>query len=533
MQRTFLIVWCATLSCGAWNGAAAAEWPQFGYDVAHSSYNAAEKGYPTATGNTLVAAYGLGVMFPNSSFDSAPILLNAVSEARGRPPRQMLYLTTRDGRTIAVDVKDGAVLWSQKPTPGQFTSDIRAGVTGSPAADSARRYVYAFGLDGNVHKYDSYDGTETLTNGTTAGKTSGWPQIVTIKPQADKLGAAVAINTVSGGATYLYAVTNGNDGDEGDYQGHLTTVNLATSLQSVFNAACSNLAFHFVAYGETSGQGQNDCATVRDGIWGRPGAVYDPGTNRVFISTANGPFNANNGGWDWGDSVLALNPDGTGAGGGMPVDSYTPATYQYLEQGDLDLGSGSIAIVPPPPGTAPEYRHIAVQVGKDACVRLLNIADLSGQGGPAHVGGELSSQNLYPGNNSCGSASDVVIAQPAVWVNPADFSSWVYVAGKWAAVVAYKIVLNGAGKPSLVPQWTWQNPGSTSPVVANGVVYVASFNLTALDAVTGSKIWSDTSTPAGMHWASPIVVNSHIYIVDYGGKLKSYLLDGIFRNGYQ
>ena len=101
--------------------------------------------------------------------------------------------------------------------------------------------------------------------------------------------------------------------------------------------------------------------------------------------------------FNWGDSVLALNPDGTGSGGGMPVDSYTPTTFQNLQNTDADLGSESIAIVPPPPGTAAQYQHIAVQAGKDGCVRLINLADLSGQGAPAKTGGELDAKNLPGG----------------------------------------------------------------------------------------------------------------------------------------
>ncbi len=63
-----------------------------------------------------------------------------------------------------------------------------------------------------------------------------------------------------------------------------------------------------------------------------PDATYDAGTDRVYITTGNGLFNANTGGNNWGDSVLALKPDGTGAGGGLPVDSYTPTNYAALKR---------------------------------------------------------------------------------------------------------------------------------------------------------------------------------------------------------
>ena len=70
-------------------------------------------------------------------------------------------------------------------------------------------------------------------------------------------------------------------------------------------------------------------------------------------------YNASIGGLNWGDSVLALNPDGSGCGGGKPLDSYTPTTFQNLQNTDADLGSETIPIVPPPPGTAAQNQHNA------------------------------------------------------------------------------------------------------------------------------------------------------------------------------
>jgi hypothetical protein len=334
-------------------------------------------------------------------------------------------------------------------------------------------------------------------------------------------------------------VTDGYMGDGGDYQGHITAINLATGTQKVFNSLCSDKTIHFCKSG-TMGctVGTNDCASKQNGIWGRPGAIYDPGTDRVFITTGNGPYNASTGGLNWGDSVLALNPDGTGSGAGMPVDSYTPVTFQQLQNTDADLGSESIAIVPPPPGTAAQYLHIAVEAGKDGCVRLINLADLSGSGAPAHTGGELDAKDL-PGGSNCATGNDgpEIKPQPAVWVNPADSSSWIYVTSYGNGSAAYKITVT-AGKPSLSLQWT-ANSG-TSPVVANGTFYYMSGNhLVALDAATGTSLstgssWAATSF-SSQHWQSPIIVNGRLYLVNNAtpAQLWVFKLDGAFRSGFE
>lgn len=258
------------------------------------------------------------------------------------------------------------------------------------------------------------------------------------------------------------------------------------------------------------------------GIWGRPGAIYDAQTNRIFVATGNGLFDANmSGDYEWGDSVLSLNPDGTGSGLGMPVDSYTPSDYANLYGGDTDLGSTAPAILP---STSATFPHLAIQSGKDSCVRLINLDDMSGQGGPAHSGGEL---NAATSCSTDGMGGDVVFPQPAVWVNPADNSTWVYVTNG-DKINAY--TLDVSGTPSLSKMWT--GPGGTSAAIANGTVYyVSSSTIFGLDALTGTQVWS--AAIGGNKWQTPIVVNGHLYVADNGKKLWSFALDGIFKNGFE
>ena len=61
--------------------------------------------------------------------------------------------------------------------------------------------------------------------------------------------SALSIATASSGVTYLYVANGGYPGDAGDYQGHITAINLATGAQKVFNAACSDQTIHFVENG--------------------------------------------------------------------------------------------------------------------------------------------------------------------------------------------------------------------------------------------------------------------------------------------
>ncbi len=511
-----------SLVCAA--SASATNWLQFGYDQTSSSDNTAEPGYSTA-GNKL--AYS--VTIPSSS-DSTPIYLST---------ENLLFIVARNGTLLALNAANGTTAWSHPCVPPKSGFNYCTKLTtGAPAIDPGLQYVYAYGLDGNVHKYPVDGGTEITTG--------GWPELSTLKPDAEKGASGLSIAT-SGGVNYLYSVTNGYDGDGGDYQGHITTINLGTGAQYVFNTQCSNLLnIHFVENGTPQ---SNDCnlgtstnpggPSGRDGqesgIWGRPGAVYDAVTNQIYIATGNGLFNANtSGGYEWGDSVLRLNVDGTGSGGGMPVDSYTPVTYVSLDRYDTDVGSTAPAILP---STSTTYPHLAIQSGKDSCVRLINLDQMGSASGPGNVGTTGSELNAAT-SCSTDAVSGQVRTQPAVWVNPADGTTWFFIAAD-GGFYGYQLSITGTSVPTLkqpLSSALSSLPGGTSPVVANGTLYYVANNCSsctvyAVNATTGAVIWSDSS-PQNIHWESPIVVNGRLYLVDGNSTLWVYQLDGIFKNGF-
>lgn len=496
-MRNDLVLRSVVLIAGTLVGtisAQATDWLQFGFDPAHSGYNKPENGYPTL-GN--VALYN--VTLPDVA-DGAPAYLSGVATANGI--RDLLFLETKDGHVLAVDAATGATVWSHatKPSPPPIGQDY---TTSSPAVDPNRQYVYFYGLDGRAHKYAIGTGAETLTG--------GWPELATLKPDVEKGSSALAIATAKSGATYLYVTNGGYPGDAGDYQGHVTVIDLATGVQNVFNANCSNQTVHFV-----ESPGTPDCSQVQTAIWARPGVIYSAATDRVYMATGNGTFDANTGGHDWGDSVFALNANGTGSGGN-PIDSYTPTNFQTLDNTDADLGSTAPAILP---STIAGYPDLAVQGGKDQKLRLLNLDNLSNgaTAGPGHTGGELQLINVPQGG--------LVFAQPAVWVDSTG-TTWVFVStGNGVSGLTL-------GRNSATLTKMWQNTtGGSSPVIANGVLYYFSGAINALNPTTGAVLWSDSS-PGGVHWESPIVVNGRIYVTDEGGKLWAYALDGIFKNGFE
>lgn len=480
-------------ACCLGSSASAADWLQWGYDPSHGANNPDEATVGAANVAQLTRRYQI-TMPANSNV--APVLARAIQTPTGI--KDLLFVTAQNGRLTAYDAFDGAVVWSAGTTTSSpIITD------GSPAIDPDRQFVYGYGTDGKVHKYRIGDGVET-TDG-------GWPQVATLKPSVEKGASALAF-AISGGTTYLYAVNSGYVGDQGDYQGHLTAINLASGTQKVFNTLCSNIEIHMVLNGTP---GTTDCAERQNGIWARPGATYDAATDRVYITTGNGLFNAHTGGFHWGDSVLALKPDGGGRGAGLPMDSYTPTNYSQLDGSDIDLGSASLSILPVP--AASTVQHLGLQTGKDSKLRLIDLDDMSGTGAPGGVGGEIQ-------------LIDVPVSefwmktQPAVWVDRnGDGATWVFMANG-NGLSGLKLVLDAANKPYLQSTWT-QDADATSAIVANDVVYHAGSCsggncLYARNPHDGAVLWT-SPTIGSLKWQSPILVNGALYIAA-GTKLNRF-----------
>ncbi len=476
----------AAFACGA---AAAYDWPQFGFDAAHSGNDSRETVLSRANVASLDRVFS--VSLPEVA-DGAPVLAAAVPTSSGT--RDVVFVTTKAGRVVALDAETGATVWSTTPPSGpKYT-------TSSPALDPNRRFVYGYALDGFVHKYGIADGAET-----TGG---GWPELTTLKPDVEKGSPALSLATAAG-QTYLYMPNGGYPGDQGDYQGHVTAIRLSDGSQRVFNANCSDKTIHFAENGGAA----DDCPHVQSAVWARPGVVFDARTGRLYAVTGNGDFDGNAGGHDWGDTVFAISPDGSGAGGN-PLDTWTPANFQDLQAADLDLGSTAPALLPI--SDTRIVPALAVQSGKDAMLRLLDLSNLSGQGGPGHVGGEIQTVAVPQGG--------AVLTEPAVWTNPADGAVWVFVANG-AGVSGLQVVVDGSGHPTLVSRWTISTMGS-SPIVVNGMVFVAgSHRIAALDPTTGATLWSDAGI-GSIHWESPIVANGVLYITDESGMLTAYAPGG-------
>ena len=474
-------------------------WLQFGGGSSHQSNDTSEGDL------TLGDVAGLQPVWQATlpaNADGAPVVAETTID--GRWVDVAVVLTTA-GDLVALDLHTGAQLWSDSfpPPPGCVVTgfSVPCYTSSSPAVFGS--FVYSYGLDGEVHKVSLADGGEVTTG--------GWPVTVTAKPTVEKGSSALGYATAANGRTYLY-MTTASWGDQNDYQGHLVAIDLATASSVVFNTLCSDQAVLFQNPPATP-----DCSQRESGVWARSGASYDPTTDRIFIATGNGDFDP--AAHDWGDSVIALRPDGT-TDGGTPLDTFTPSNFQQLDDDDLDLGSTLPAIVPAPSGST--VTDLGVQGGKGATLYLLNLADLSGQGGPGHTGGELQDLPVPQGGQ--------VLSAPAVWTNPADGAVWVFVGTK-QGLSGLTVDLAADGTPHLTPRWQRTDIVATSPLVADGILFAAGGgqsipffpgpgSMEAMDPTTGATAWS-TATGT-IHWQSPVVSGGYVLLAANGAGLTAW-----------
>lgn len=184
------------------------------------------------------------------------------------------------------------------------------------------------------------------------------------------------------------------------------------------------------------------------GIWMSGGAPAIDADGNLFVCTGNGTFSADQGGRDYGDSVVRL---AAGPNYLLPTDSFTPPNQAVLEAIDGDLGSGGVLLLPDEAGSA-AHPHLAAVAGKDGTLYLLD---------RDHLGGFST--------NGIGSALQAIPLHAALFGTPAYFDGRIYVSGvrdsvKSFAVAQGRIDTNSmTAAPSVLGY-----PGSIPVVSANG-----------------------------------------------------------------
>ncbi len=242
--------------------------------------------------------------------------------------------------------------------------------------------------------------------------------------------------------------------------------------------------------------------------------AVDPAGN-LFAVTGNGNYDLTQRHRDYGESVLKLP-----ATLGHVISSFTPARYQTLNTSDVDFGSGGVMLLPPLVGqTAPP---LAVAIGKDAVLYLLNGDKLGG---------------LRDNDVGALQATRVAGSGLGLWGGPAFYNGpgggLVYVQVNGDVLRAFSVAAGAA--PSLTQAVVGTSKagfGGSLPIVSSnggaagsGVVWLArrsnavqieAYNATSLGAPIYAASAGAWSNPAQQNpFLTPLEANGRVYVPAY------------------
>jgi len=276
------------------------------------------------------------------------------------------------------------------------------GITGTPAINLASNTMY---LVASTKENGNYFSRLHAINIITGAEQANSPANITATVTGTGTGSAggqlsfsalwenqrTALNYYNGYVYFGYAA----HGDIMPWHGWLFAYNATTLAQSVVLCLSPN------DYGA--------------GVWasgaGMPIDEDAPG-GRMFVATGNGhstnpPYNGTT---EFGESII----DFSLANGKLtPTDAFTAFNFQTLNNGDIDLGSGGVLMVPDQQGTHP---HILVQVGKEGRIVVLDRDNLGGYA-PA------------TGTSNTNALQDIPNANKGLWNTPAYWNGNVYIWG--------------------------------------------------------------------------------------------------------
>jgi hypothetical protein len=245
------------------------------------------------------------------------------------------------------------------------------------------------------------------------------------------------------------------------------------------------------------------------GIWMSDAGPAADASGNIYVPIGNGSFNVNQqGGLDWGDSILKLGLDGPNF---AVRDSFTPFNQAQLSRTDADLGSSGPTLIPDQPG---QLAHILIQPGKSGDIYVID---------RDKMGGYQKDRNAilqhFEMKGGCYTAA-------AYW------NGRVFIACESDHIRSYNLVKGQLLETPAMSSTHFDNPGATPAISANGakdgVLWAIATNtwngpsqpavLYAFEATKlGDPLYSSEQNPTrdraakATRFVIPLVVNGRVY----------------------
>jgi hypothetical protein len=169
----------------------------------------------------------------------------------------------------------------------------------------------------------------------------------------------------------------------------------------------------------------------------------------TYFAAANGTFDANTSGSDYGQSMVKLGPPSNGT---FPVlDYFTPYNGPNLNSGDFDIGSGGVMLLPDQKGP---HKHLLVQGDKVGNIYLVDRDNM----------GHFNAQN----NDQI--VQYLIGAEKGMWNSPTWWNNHVYFGASSDTIKAYNFNTTTGlltTTPTSQTAKSFGYPGTTTSISAN------------------------------------------------------------------
>ena len=407
--------------------------------------------------NVKSASFGKRFSYPLDGLALASPLYVQNVNIPGQGLHNVVIAATEHDSVYAFDAdgRSGAPLWHDN-----FTNPA-AGVTTVPAADT--------GETGDIPNEIGITGTPVIDQATgtiyvvaktkeVSGGTTSYVQrlhALDLNTGAEKFGGPVVIQA---------SVPGSGNGSAG---GTLPFNSLRQNQRTAGLLANGTVYFGFSSHGDVEPfhgwvLGYNASTLQRvlvynttpngddGGVWMNGDGIATDSTGSLYLISGDGLMDANSGGSDYGDSFIRLSPNGA------VQDYFSPSVQSTLDNGNLDLGSGGVLLLPDQGGAHP---HEMVSAGKNGTVYLV---DRDNMGGFHSASDQIvqSLTNIFANNLGQEGGN---FSSPVYWNGSVYFAP---VAGAVQAFALSNGLLTSA--PTSKTAQTYNGRGGTMAISANG-----------------------------------------------------------------
>jgi hypothetical protein len=420
-------------------------------DVARTGQNLTESMLTTANVNS--QSFGLlRNLSVDGKVDAEPLYLSQLTVAGAA--HNVVFVATENDSVYAFDADTGAQLWHQSLlAAGETTSDSRScgqvspsiGITATPVIDRKAGqhgviYVVAMSKNGStyyqrLHALDVTTGAELLSGpvavqasypGTGAASSGG--QVVFNPAQYEERAALLLLNGV------IYTGWTSHC-DINPYTGWIIGYSeLNLSQTSVLNLTPNG---------------------SEGSIWQSGGGLAADAQGNIYALMANGTFDTTldaNGfpiNHDYGNAFVKVSTTG---GTLSVVDYFTMSNTVSESNGDVDLGSGGIMLLPNLANGSGGTVNLAVGAGKDTNIYIVDRSNL----------GKFNAAN----NNIYQQLSNVLPG--GVWGVPAYFNGEIYYGDSGGTLKSFAITNGRFSSNPIHTAATFAYPGVLPSISANG-----------------------------------------------------------------